>query len=134
MIQRLNIHSEEFSHTDLQHESMWRVDKDGRVLPGRRLQAELSIRRLGVVGEGNGAGQLAVVQHLLVVLSQVDVALRLKLESALQGWTKEEEGVKGCAGQVLNERQMSRPRTAEMWKSVCVHKFNTQNGVCLIAP
>lgn len=63
---------------------MWRVDKDGGVFPGRRLQAELSIRRLGVVGEGDGAGKLAVVQHLLVVLRQVDVTLRLELESALQ--------------------------------------------------
>lgn len=54
---------------------MWRVDEDGRVFPGRRLQAELCIRRLGVIGEGDGAGQLAIVQHLLVVLGQVDVAL-----------------------------------------------------------
>lgn len=63
---------------------MWRVDEDGGVFPGRRLQAELSIRRLGIVGEGDGAGQLAIVQHLLVVLRQVDVTLRLELESALQ--------------------------------------------------
>lgn len=71
------------SGTDLQHESVWRVDEDGGVFPRRRLQAELGIRRLGVVGEGDGAGQLAIVQNLLVVLSQVDVALRLELESAL---------------------------------------------------
>lgn len=64
---------------------MWRVDEDGGVFPRRRLQAELSIRRLGIVGEGDGAGQLAIVQHLLVVLRQVDVTLRLELESALQG-------------------------------------------------
>lgn len=60
------------------------MDKDGRVFPGRRLQAELGIRCLGVVGERDGAGQLSVIQHLLVVLSQVDVALGLELESALQ--------------------------------------------------
>lgn len=71
---------------------MWRVDEDGRILPGRRLQAELCIRRLGIVGEGDGAGQLAIIQHLLVVLSQVDVALRLKLERALQGRGTKKEG------------------------------------------
>ena len=51
----------------------------------RGLQAELSVGGLGVVGEGDGVGQLAVVQHLLVVLRQVDVALRLELEGALWG-------------------------------------------------
>lgn len=69
--------------THLQHERMWRVDKDGGILPGGGLQAQLGVRGLGVVGEGDGTGQLAVVQHLLVVLRQVDVALRLELESAL---------------------------------------------------
>lgn len=51
------------------------MDEDRGVFPGRRLQAELGIRRLGIVGEGDGAGQLAIVQHLLVVLGQVDVTL-----------------------------------------------------------
>lgn len=67
---------------------MRRVHEDGGVFPGRRLQAELGVGRLGVVGEGDGAGQLAVVQHLLVVLGQVDVALRLELEGALQRRTE----------------------------------------------
>lgn len=69
------------------------MHEDGGVFPGRRLQAQLGVRRLGVVGEGDGAGQLAIVQHLLVVLSQVDVTLRFELESALQrcGRNKEEE-------------------------------------------
>lgn len=69
------------------------MHEDGGVFPGRRLQAQLGVRRLGVVGEGDGAGQLAIVQHLLVVLGQVDVTLRLELESALQrcGRNKEEE-------------------------------------------
>ena len=59
------------------------MDEDGGVFPRRRLQAELRVRRLGVVGEGDGVGQLAIVQHLLVVLGQVDVTLRLELEGAL---------------------------------------------------
>lgn len=70
--------------TDLQHESMWWVDKYRGVFPGWRLQAELGVRGLGVVGEGDGVGQFAIVQHLLVVLRQVDVTLWLKLEGALQ--------------------------------------------------
>lgn len=74
----------EWSNTDLQHERVRRVDEDGWVFSGRRLQAKLGVRRLGVVSEGDGAGQLAVVQHLLVVLGQVDVALWLELERALQ--------------------------------------------------
>ena len=72
---------------------MRRVDEDGGVLAGRGLQAQLCVRGLGVVGEGDGVGQLAVVQHLLVVFRQVDVALRLELEGALWGRDKEMEHV-----------------------------------------
>lgn len=110
---------------------MWGVDENGGVFPGRRLQAELGIRRLGIVGEGDGAGQLAIVQHLLVVLSQVDVTLWLKLESALRWWREEEEedddvvDVKGHMRKTLNLTD-----TREEW--VCV-KLDTHNGVCLIA-
>lgn len=60
------------------------MHKDGGVFSGRGLQAELGVCCLGIVGEGDGAGQLSIVQHLLVVLRQVDVTLRFKLESALQ--------------------------------------------------
>ena len=73
--------------TYLQHEGMRRVHEYGGVLPGRGLQAQLGVCGLGVVGEGDAAGQLPVVQHLLMVLRQVDVTLRFKLECAL------------CAGQ-----------------------------------
>lgn len=84
------------------------MDEDGRVFPGRRLQAELRVRCLGVVGEGDGAGQLPVVQHLLVVLGQVDVALRLELERALRrrtdgGWREGERG-EDVKRQTFNQR------------------------------
>lgn len=46
---------------DLQHEGVRRVHKDGGVFLRRGVQAELSISGLGVIGEGNGAGQLAVI-------------------------------------------------------------------------
>lgn len=104
------------------------MDKDGGVFPGRRLQAELGVRRLGVVGEGDGAGQLAIVQHLLVVLGQVDVTLRLKLERALQQMEKEEENVKeSCEKNFKSERHWPKARDEAR------DEFNTQNGVCLIA-
>lgn len=51
------------------------MHEDGGVLLGRGLQAELRVGGFGVVREGDGVGQLAVVQHLLVMLGQVDVAL-----------------------------------------------------------
>lgn len=54
--------------TDLEHEGVWRVHKDGGVFLGRGLQAELRVGGFGVVREGDGVGQLAVVQHLLVML------------------------------------------------------------------
>lgn len=73
------------------------MHEDGGVLLGRGLQAELRVGGFGVVREGDGVGQLAIVQHLLVMLGQVDVALRLELEGALQ---KEEEvrkeGISSC--------------------------------------
>lgn len=71
------------SVSDLKHERVGRVHKDGAVLLGGRLQTELRIGGLGVVGQRHGARQLAVVQHLLVMLGEVDVALGLELERAL---------------------------------------------------
>lgn len=67
------------------------MHKDGGVFSGRGLQAELGVRCLGVVGEGDGAGQLSIVQHLLMVLRQVDVTLRFKLERALQTKKKKDK-------------------------------------------
>lgn len=69
------------------------MHKDGGVFSGRGLQAELGVRCLGIVGEGDGAGQLSIIQHLLVMLRQVDIALRFKLERALQ--TKKKDKSKG---------------------------------------
>lgn len=46
----------------LEHECVWRVDEDGGVVLGRRLQAQLGICGPRVVREGNGTGQLAVIQ------------------------------------------------------------------------
>ena len=60
------------------------MHKYGGIFSRRGLEAELGVRGLGVVGEGDGVGQFAVVQHLLVVLGQVDVTLRLELEGALK--------------------------------------------------
>ncbi len=107
------------------------MDEDGGVFPGRRLQAELCIRRLGVVGEGDGAGQLAIIQHLLVVLSQVDVTLGLKLESALQSGEKRGRRQRRC--QRLLEKKKLSIRGREKHECVRVYKLNTQNGVCIIA-
>lgn len=47
--------------TDLQHEGVRRVHKDGAIFLWRGLQAELSIGGFGVIGEGDGAGQLAII-------------------------------------------------------------------------
>ena len=124
-------------HTDLQHKCVWRVDKDGGVFPGRRLQAKLGIRRLGVVGEGDGAGQLAIVQHLLVVLGKVDVTLWFELESALETEReREREGERERGDEKKTSKVMWETRwirATENCVCVCVCKLNTQNGVCLIA-
>lgn len=69
--------------TDLQHQGMWRVHKYGGVFPGRGLQAQLCVGGFSVVGEGYAAGQLPIIQNLLMVLRQVDVAFRLELKRAL---------------------------------------------------
>lgn len=53
---------------DLKHKSVRRVHKDGGIFTRRGFQAKLAIRCLGVVGEGDGACQFAIIQHLLVML------------------------------------------------------------------
>ena len=62
---------------------MWGVHKDGCVLFGRGLQAELSVGGLGIVGEGNTTGKFPIIQNLFVMLCQVNITLRFKLEGAL---------------------------------------------------
>lgn len=67
----------------LQHESVWRVDKDGGVVLRGGLQAELGVCGAGVVGEGDAGGQLAVVQQRLMMLLKEKVALCPVLERSL---------------------------------------------------
>ena len=62
---------------------MGRVHEDGGVVPGGGLQAELGVGGAGVVGKGDAARQLAVVQQRLVVLGEQQVALRLVFKCAL---------------------------------------------------
>lgn len=40
---------------------------------------------------------------------------------------------RSCEKNFESERQMTCPETRDVWVCVCVYKFNTQNGVCLIA-
>ena len=68
----------------LEHEGVRGVHENGRVLLGRGLQAELRICGLGVVCECDAAGKLPVVQNLLVMLSQMNITLGVKLEGALE--------------------------------------------------
>lgn len=54
-------------HTDclrsyLEHECMWGVNKDGGIVLWRGLKAQLGICGSCVVREGNGTGELAIVQ------------------------------------------------------------------------
>lgn len=114
--------------TDLQHESMWWVDKYRGVFPGWRLQTELSVRGLGVVCEGDGVGQFAVVQHLLVVLCQVDVTLRLKLEGALQRKNKIKNGTvtDGCEKNPFRRTLMRQDEGSVRPLWACVDKFSAQ--------
>lgn len=46
----------------LQHERVRRMDKNGGVVLGGGLQAELGVGGAGVVREGDAGGQFAVVQ------------------------------------------------------------------------
>lgn len=78
------------AYTHLQHEGVWRVDEDRGVLSGRGLQTQLSVRGFRVIGKTDVAGQLPIVQHLLMMLSQMDIALRLELKRALWRHTKTE--------------------------------------------
>lgn len=66
------------------------MDEDGGVLSGRGFQTQLSICGFSVIGKADAAGQLPIIQHLLMMLSQMDIALRLKLERALWRHTKTE--------------------------------------------
>ena len=59
------------------------MDKVGRVALGGALQAQLGVGGHGVVEEGEAVGQLAVVQHLAVVLVEGLPRLRLELELVL---------------------------------------------------
>ena len=42
--------------------------KDGGVFLGRGLQAELGVSGLGIIGEGDGVSQFAIIQYLLMML------------------------------------------------------------------
>lgn len=63
---------------------MGRVHEDGGVVLGGGLKAQLAVGGTRVVGEGDAAGQLAIVQDHFVVLGEEEVALCLVFEGALQ--------------------------------------------------
>lgn len=59
------------------------MDKNGGVVLGGGLEAELRICGARVVAEGNARGQLAVIKQGLMVLGKQQVTLSLVLECAL---------------------------------------------------
>ena len=59
------------------------MHEDGGVVLGGGLQAELGVGSAGVIGEGDAARQLAVVQQRFVVLGEQQVALRLVFKCTL---------------------------------------------------
>lgn len=68
----------------LKHERVRGMHKNGGVVLGRGLKAELGIGGAGVVRKSNCGGQLAIVQQHLVVLGKQQVAFGLVLERPLR--------------------------------------------------
>lgn len=59
------------------------MDKNGAIVFGGGLEAELGVCSTGVVGEGDAGRQLAIIQQGLMMLCKQQVALCLVLECAL---------------------------------------------------